>query len=59
MNGMIEGDGWATYSPAQPCAPSNKDAGACPTFVRGRMWLCTVALGTFLVGLGGAAVLTD
>lgn len=53
MNGLGERDGWATHSPAQPSAPSNKDAGACPTSVGGRMWLCTVAQGTLREGLGG------
>lgn len=53
MNGLGERDGWATRSSAQPSAPSNKDAGACPTFVRGRMWLSTVAQGTHHVGLRG------
>ncbi len=53
MNGLGEGDGWATHSSAQPSAPSNKDAGACPTFVGRKMWLCTVAQGTLHVGLGG------
>lgn len=51
MNGLGERDGWATHSPAQPSAPSNKDAGACPTFVGRKMWLCTVAQGTLHVGL--------
>lgn len=53
MNGPGERDGWATSASAQPSAPGNKDAGACPTFVAGEMWLCTVAQGTFHVGLGG------
>lgn len=36
MNGLAERDGWASHSSAQPSAPANKDAGACPTFfVRG------------------------
>lgn len=51
MNGLGERDGWAAHSSAKPSAPSNKDAGACPTFVGGKKWLCTVAQGT--VGLGG------
>lgn len=53
MNGLGERDGWANHSSAQPSAPSNEDAWAWPTFVVGRTWLCTVALGTFHVGLGG------
>lgn len=53
MNGLGERDGWVTHSSAQPPAPRNKDAGACPTFVGGRMCLCTVAQGTCHVGLGG------
>lgn len=53
MNVLDEGDGWATHSSAQPFAPSNKDAGPCPTFVGGKMWLCTVAQGTLHVGLRG------
>lgn len=36
-----------------PSASSDKDAEACPTFVGGKMWLCTVAQGTLGVGLGG------
>lgn len=51
MNGSGEGDGWASHSPAKPSAPGNKDAGACPTFEEGKMWLCTVAQGTLHVGL--------
>lgn len=35
-----------------PSASSDKDAEACPTFVGGKMWLCTVAQGTLGVGLG-------
>lgn len=53
MNGLGTRDGWATHSSAQPSAPGNKDAGACPTFVGGNMWLCTVAQGTLHVRLGG------
>lgn len=53
MNGLGERDGWANHPSVQPSAPSNKDAGACPTFVGGKMWLCTVTQGTFHVGLGG------
>lgn len=53
MNGLGERDGWATHSSAQPSAPRNKDAGACPTFVGGRIWLFTVAQGIRHVGLGG------
>lgn len=43
MNGLGERDGWATHSSVQPSAPSNKDAVAWPTFVEGKMLLCTVA----------------
>lgn len=61
MNGLAEGDGWASHSSVQPSAPANKDAGACPTFfVRGeRMWLRTVARGILSCGAQRAAVLTD
>lgn len=55
MNGLSERDGWTTHPPARSSAPSS----GCPTFVGGRMWLCTVAQGTLHVGLEGAAVLTD
>lgn len=59
MNGLNERDGWTTHSPARSSAPSSKNAGACPTFVGRRMWLCTVARGNLHVGLEGTAVLTD
>ena len=50
MNGLGERDRWACHSCAKPSAPSNKDAGACPTSEGGRMCLCTVARGTLRVG---------
>lgn len=53
MNGLGESDGWAPTSSTQPSAPRSKYAGACPTFVEGRMRLCTVAQGTLHVGLRG------
>lgn len=46
MNGLGGSDRWAPRSSARPSAPRNKYAGACPTFVGGRMEACTVAEGT-------------